>query len=228
MTDLDVQPARDDGTRATRARRRAIRVALTSLLVGVLAALAALGVSSVSGESDLFLVAGTEGHTLAFRLWALACLCGIVLSVAGFRLFVIGYEAFTAAMAALFLCALVLAAGIGTLIAGILALLYTEPHYVVLNDLDRAADQRIVVEETAPVHDTSWHIYRGGPLRYEEITESLLTDPDCHRLGANNRWTPFADGDYTLTTDAQGRDVLSFSADDAFCDDDGTYELVLP
>lgn len=228
MTDQVEQPARDNSTRATRARRRAAYVALASGLLCALAASAAAGVSSLSDGSDLFLVADMDGDTLTFRLWAMACLCGIVLSLSGFRLFVVGYEAFSAAMAAIFFCALLLAASIGALITGVLALFHAETHYIVLDELGRPADERIVVDEFAPVHDTYWHVYRGGPFRYEEITESLLTDPDCHRLGANNRWTPFADGDYTLTTDAQGRDVLSFSADDALCDDDGTYELVLP
>ncbi|MFJ3404919.1 hypothetical protein [Promicromonospora sp. NPDC090134] len=228
MTDLDDEPARDDGTRATGARRRAIRTARTSLLVGVLAALAALGVSLGLGRGDLLLVASLGGGTLTFLLWTVSCASGVVLSMTGFRLFVIGYEAFTAAMAALFLCAFVLFAVIATLFTGLMTLLSAETRYVVLGELDRPADQRIVVGESFAVHHIHWRVYQGGPFHYRDITESLLTDPDCHELGADRGLTPFARGDYTLTTDAQGRDVLSFAADEPLCDNDGTYDLVLP
>ncbi|MGW2091013.1 hypothetical protein [Promicromonospora sukumoe] len=203
-------------------------MALASGLLCALAASAAAGASILSDGSDLFLVAGMDGDTLTFRLWALACLCGIVLSLSGFRSFVIGREMFSAAVAAIIFCALLLAASVGVLFTGFLALFHAETGYFVLDELDRPDDQQIVVDEFAPVHDTYWHVYRGGPFHYEEITESLFTDPDCRRLGANGRWSPFAEGDYTLTTDSQGRDVLSFTVDDAFCSNNGTYELVLP
>ncbi|MFI8524208.1 hypothetical protein ACIGB8_07165 [Promicromonospora sukumoe] len=229
MTDLVEQPARDESTRATDARRRAIRTARTSLLVGVLAALAALGVSFGPGRGDLVLVAGLGGDTLTFLLWTVSCASGVVLSVTGFRLFVVGYEAFTAAMAALFLCAFVLATGVATLIAGLFTMLFAEARYVGLDELDRPADQRIVVRESFSIHHINWRVYQGGPFHYRDITDSLLTDPDCHELSADDRGsTPFARGDYTLTTNAQGRDVLNFTADGALCTKDGTYELVLP
>lgn len=228
MTDQVEQPARDLNTLATGARRRAIRTARTSLLVGVLAALAALGVSFGLGRGDLFLVASLGGDTLTFLLWTVSCASGVVLGVTGFRLFVVGYEAFTAAMAALFLCAFVLATGVATLIAGGFTMLSAETRYVVLDELDRPADQRIVVRESSAILDIYWRVYQGGPFHYREITDSLLTDPDCYQLGADRGLTPFADGDHTLTTDAQGRDVLSFAANEPLCGDDETYDLVLP
>lgn len=211
-----------------RARRRATRVALVSLLVGAAAALAALGASLAPGRSDLVLVAGLGGDTLTFLLWTVACLCGVVLGVAGFRLFVVGYEAFTAVMALLFLCAFVLAMIVGTLFAGILTLLAAESRYSVLDELDRPAGKQIVVRESFAVHDIHWRVYQGGPVRYEEITDSLGTDPDCRWPSASRGSTPFRDGDYTLTTDTQGRDVLNFTVERPNCDNGGIYELVLP
>lgn len=187
-----------------------------------------MGASLAPGRSDLVLIAGLGGDTLTFLLWTVACLCGIVLGIAGFRLFVIGYEAFTAAMALLFLCAFVLVMTVGALFAGLLTLLSAESHYFVLDELDRPAGQQIVVRESFAVHDIHWRVYQGGPVRYEEITDSLGTGPDCRWPSASRGSTPFADGDYTLTTDARGRDVLSFTVEHPNCDTGGTFELVLP
>lgn len=227
MTTQDAPPEQDEQAGAPRGRRRAAWVAGTSALIGGVASLGALGVRRAAEESDLLLVAGLDGDVLGHLLWAFACVCAVVLGVAAFWFLVVGYEWFTATLAAIVLGAAVLAACGGVLLNGLFALLGSGADYFVLDELDRPDGEQILVEEAA-LYDVHWHVYQGGPNRYEDITDSLGTDPDCRQLDASLGSTPFADGDYTLTTDAQGRDILSFTVDRPHCDNGGTYELVLP
>ncbi|MFE7509588.1 hypothetical protein [Promicromonospora sp. NPDC057488] len=232
MTTQDDQPEQSEPEQsepaAPRGRRRAAWVAGTSVLIGGVASLGALGVQRAAEESDLLLIAGHDGDVLGHLLWALACVCGVVLGVAAFWFLVVGYEWFTATLAAIVLGAAVLAACGGVLVNALFALLSSGSDFVLLDELDRPAGEQILVEEATGFGGVFWHVYQGGPVRYTEITDSLDPGPECEWLTGSLGTTPFAEGDYTLTSDAQGRDVLSFTVDRPYCDNDGTYELVLP
>ncbi|WP_020014826.1 hypothetical protein [Promicromonospora sukumoe] len=222
------EPEQGERARAPRGRRRAAWVAGTAALLGGVASLGAFGVQRAAEESDLVLLAGLDGGVVGHLLWAFACLCGAVLGVAGFWFFVVGYEWLTATLAAIVLGAAVLAACGGVLLNGLFALISSSTDYFVLDELDRPGGEQILVEEATGFGDVYWHVYQGGPVRYAEITDSFDLGPDCERLTGSPGTTPFADGDYTLTSDTQGRDVLSFTVDRSYCDNGGTYELVLP
>ncbi|MEU4383762.1 hypothetical protein [Promicromonospora sp. NPDC023805] len=210
------------------ALRRAKRVATASALTGVATALAGAAVWHVVDDSQLLLVAGImDDQTLTFLLWLVTGLSAIVLGVAGFRLFVIGYEAFTAAMAALFLCALILAAAVGVLAMGLLALLSAAHRYETLHELDRPAGRQVVIQDFSGLHGASWRFYAGGPFLYDEITAPTTT-VDCAELSAAGRPT-FEDGAYLLRTGRDGRDVIMYTADGRLsCEHHDVSQMVLP
>jgi hypothetical protein len=208
-------------------------VATTAVLSGVATALAGAAVWRVVNEGRLLLFAGLmDGQALAPLLWLVTGLCAIVLGVVGFRLFVIGYEAFTAAMAALFLCAVILAAAVGVLVMGILTLLPAEHRYVTLRELDRPVGHQVVIMDTGSTYGPSWRFYVGGPFLYDEVPASSTTvaegSAECARYLSARR-TVFVHGEYLLRADSGGGDVITFSPEGRrTCDHDGVAELVLP
>lgn len=210
------------------AHERAKRVAVVSVLTGVATALAGAAVWHVASDGRLLLVAGImNGETLAHLLWLVTGLSAVVLGVAGFRLFVIGYEAFTATLAALLLCAVILAAAVGVLMMGLLALLLAEPRYKTLHGLDRPAWQQVVIEDTGSSYGSSWRFYVGGPFLYDKITAPTTTE-ECEELSAVGRHT-FEDGEYLLRTGTDGRDVITYIADGQLtCGHGDVSQIVLP
>jgi hypothetical protein len=211
------------------ALRRARRRATVSMLTGAATALVGAAVGHAGSKGQLLLVAGImNGRTLAFLLWLVTGLSVIVLGVLGFRLFVIGYEAFTATMAALFLCAVILTAAVGLLITGLLALLSAELTYQTLHELDRPAGRQVVIEESVSLRgSTSWRFYVGGPLVYDEITAPTTT-VECAEL-SNAGQTAFEYGEYLLRTGRAGRDVITYAPEGQLsCNHGGASEMVLP
>lgn len=209
--------------------RRTNRRAMVAMLTGVATALVGAAVWHAGSKGQLLLVAGTmNGQTLAFLLWLVTGLSVIVLGVVGFRLFVIGYEAFTAAMAALFLCAVILAAAVGVLVTGLLALLSAELTYKTLHELDRPAGRHVVIEESVSLRgSTSWRFYVGGPFLYDEITAPTTT-VECAEL-SNAGETTFEYGEYLLRTDREGRDIITYApVGQLSCNHGDASEMVLP
>lgn len=207
---------------------RAKRRAMVSTLTGVATALVGAAVWHAGSKGQLLLVAGImDGQTLALLLWLVTGLSVIVLGVVGFRLFVIGYEAFTAAMAALFLCALILAAAVGVLVMSLLTLLSAAHRYDTLHELDRPAGRQVVIQDFSGLHGASWRFYVGGPFLYDEITAPTTT-VDCAELSAAGRPT-FEDGAYLLRTGRDDRDVITYTADGRLgCEHHDVSQMVLP
>jgi hypothetical protein len=202
---------------------------MVSMLTGVATALVGAAVWHAGSEGQLLLVTGiVNGQTLAFLLWLATGLSVIVLGVVGFRLFVIGYEAFTATMAALFLCAVILAAAVGVLITGFLALMSAELTYKTLHELDRPAGRQVVIEESVSLRgSTSWRFYVGGPFLYDEITAPTTT-VECAEL-SNAGQTTFMYGEYLLRTGREGRDVITYAPEGQLsCHRGNVSQLVLP
>ncbi|MGI5186526.1 hypothetical protein ACQEVI_28115 [Promicromonospora sp. CA-289599] len=211
------------------ALQRAKRMAMASMLTGVAAALVGAVVWHAGSKGQLLLVAGImSGQTLAFLLWLFTGLSVIVLGLVGFRLFVIGYEAFTATMAALFLCAVILAAAVGVLITGLLSLLSAEVTYKTLHELDRPAGRQVVIEESVSLRgSTSWRFYVGGPFLYDEITAPTTT-VECAEL-SNAGQTTFEYGEYLLRTGREGRDVITYAPEGHLsCHHGDVSRMVLP
>jgi hypothetical protein len=209
--------------------QRAKRRATVLMLTGVVTALVGAAVWHAGSKGQLLLVAGImNGPTLALLLWLATGLSVIVLGVVGFRLFVIGYEAFTATMAALFLCAVILAAAVGVLITGFLALMSAELTYKTLHELDRPAGRQVVIEESVSLRgSTSWRFYVGGPFLYDEITAPTTT-VECAEL-SNAGKTTFMYGEYLLRTGREGSDVIAYAPEGQLsCHRGDASEMVLP
>jgi hypothetical protein len=200
-----------------------------ALVIGLCSAGAAIVVWREFLERDrLLLVAGVTDVRVHFGLWAVAAVCSIVLSVWGFRAFVIGYEPVTATLAALLLVAVPLVPIGAALLAALLSLLASTEEYVVLDELDRPPGRQVVVERTSPLHDTYWHVYHGGPFVYTDVTDETLLDEGCSRPGDNDK--PYSDSgvEYELAVDARGRDILSIPVTSPHCDAGDAFEFALP
>lgn len=210
------------------ALRRAKRRAMVSVLTSVATALVGAAVWHAGSKGQLLLVAGImNGQTLALLLWLVTGLSVIVLGVVGFRLFVIEYEAFTATLAALLLCAVILAAAVGVLMMGLLALPSAEPRYKTLHGLDRPPWQQVVIEDTGSSYGPSWRFYVGGPFLYDEITAPTTT-AECVELSTEGR-TTFENGEYLLRAGKDGRDVITYVAEGQLtCDHGDVSQIVLP
>lgn len=202
---------------------------VTTLILGSASAVAAVMVWREFVASDqLLLIAGLAENSVCLVLWVIASACAIVFAVAGFRVFVFGYEPITAMLAAVALVVVPLVSVGMTLGSAFGALFTVDATYVVLGALDRPTGRQVVVSEFSPIHDTYWHVYVGGPFVYADVTSETLLDDDCPRPGGNGKPRPIANGEHRLTTDEQGRDILTIPVDQPHCNNAGVFEFALP
>lgn len=103
-----------------------------------------------------------------------------------------------------------------------------EGSYAPLHELDRTAGNQVVIEDTGSTYGPTWRFYVGGPFVFDEIPASSIASAACAKLVAA-RTVSFADGEYLLTTDERGQDVLIFTSDGfRSCEGYEMNELVLP
>lgn len=202
--------AQDHG--GTAARR--VSAGWVAVVVGALAVagLCAVGLRALDPFTDpyrrqpLLLVGPFDASAAQIALWALVWISATV--VAWAVVVVVRRLARGRLRALVVTVPLLGAVGLGLVATGTLALLGVQwglaPTYERLAVTDPDGRHWVVAEHANGFADaTTWRVYRGGPFVYEEV-------PALERE-AGGRFTPVADGEYSVRSGPDGTPVLRFT-----------------